>query len=114
MQHLSSICCCWVQTGYSVVSACVVTLRWKDKTASQVSSSTWREGVICLVVVACCGFGAGLFYRVGWPWVSIVAAVFALLAAIALHFRHVSTIIFLALALIIGTKNKFSLFLIFS
>ncbi|KAG7025340.1 Cationic amino acid transporter 9, chloroplastic, partial [Cucurbita argyrosperma subsp. argyrosperma] len=89
IHSLSRILSVGTLTGYSVVSACVVTLRWKDRTASQVSSSTWREGVICLVVVACCGFGAGLFYRVGWPWVSIVAAVFALLAAIALHFRHV-------------------------
>ncbi|XP_022958906.1 cationic amino acid transporter 9, chloroplastic-like [Cucurbita moschata] len=76
-------------TGYSVVAAGVVTLRWEDKTASPASSSTWREGVICIMVVACSGFGAGLFYRFGSLWVSMVAAVFALLASIALHLRHV-------------------------
>ena len=81
-----------VQTGYSVVAAGVVTLRWKDKTASPASSSTWREGLICIMVVACSGFGAGLFYRFGSLWVSMVAAVFALLASIALHLRHVSLV----------------------
>lgn len=72
------------------------------------SASTWREGVICLIAVACCGFGAGFFYRFGLPLVSIVAAVIALLAAMALHFRHVSLVILLVLALVIGTKKKFS------
>ncbi|XP_024032825.1 cationic amino acid transporter 9, chloroplastic isoform X2 [Morus notabilis] len=32
-------------TGYSVVAACVLSLRWKDKTSSQISSSSWREGI---------------------------------------------------------------------
>ncbi|XVF33599.1 hypothetical protein REPUB_Repub17cG0182000 [Reevesia pubescens] len=33
-------------TGYSVVAACVVTLRWKNRTGNQVSSmSTWCEGL---------------------------------------------------------------------
>ena len=83
------------QTGYSVVAACVVTLRWNDKTASQVSTrwtSTWQEGVICLLIIAGCGFSAGLFYRVGASFVFLlVAAVIAVLASIALYSRHVST-----------------------
>lgn len=83
-----------MQTGYSVVSACVVTLRWKDKAPSQVSSrwtSAWQEGVICLIIVACCGFGAGLFYRYGASIVFlVVAVVIAVLAAAALYLRQVS------------------------
>ncbi|GAV82450.1 AA_permease_2 domain-containing protein/AA_permease_C domain-containing protein [Cephalotus follicularis] len=79
-------------TGYSVVSACVIALRWKDKTASQVSLrwiSTWQEGVICLLIVACCGFSAGIIYRVGASNVFLlVAVVIALLAFAALFFHH--------------------------
>lgn len=82
------------QTGYSVVAACVVTLRRKDKSITQVSTgwiSNRGEGVICLVTIACCGFATGVFYRFGVSFVFIiVAAVLAILAAFALHFRHVS------------------------
>ncbi|KAF8380562.1 hypothetical protein HHK36_028050 [Tetracentron sinense] len=80
-------------TGYSVVSACVVTLRWKDKSASQVSTrwtSSWQEGVICLVTVACCGFGAGLCYRYNASFIFLVAAILiAVLAVLGLCFRQV-------------------------
>ncbi|RVW32289.1 Cationic amino acid transporter 9, chloroplastic [Vitis vinifera] len=80
-------------TGYSVVAACVVTLRWNDKTASQVSTrwtSTWQEGVIYLIIIAGCGFSAGLFYRVGASFFCLlVAAVIAVLASIALYSRQV-------------------------
>ncbi|KAL6323047.1 hypothetical protein AAG906_024617 [Vitis piasezkii] len=80
-------------TGYSVVAACVVTLRWNDKTASQVSTrwtSTWQEGVIYLLIIAGCGFSAGLFYRVGASFFCLlVAAVIAVLASIALYSRQV-------------------------
>ena len=79
------------QTGYSVVSACVITLRWNDKTASQVLSSSWLEGVICLITVACCGFGAGLFYRVSASFIFlIVAVIVASIASLALIFHQVS------------------------
>ncbi|KAA0039776.1 cationic amino acid transporter 9 [Cucumis melo var. makuwa] len=88
IHSLSHILSVGTLTGYSVVSACVITLRWKDKTTRQVSSSTWREGVICLILVAFSGFGAGVFYRYGSLWVSVVAAILALLASIALHLRH--------------------------
>ncbi|PON70209.1 Amino acid/polyamine transporter [Trema orientale] len=77
-------------TGYSVVAACVLSLRWKDKTASQVSSATWREGVICIFMVALGGFGAGLSYRISASFISLlVALVVAVLALIALLFRQV-------------------------
>ncbi|EEF50271.1 cationic amino acid transporter, putative [Ricinus communis] len=82
-------------TGYSVVSACVVTLRWKDKAVSHVSSrwtSAWQEGVICLIIVACCGFSSGLMYRYGASFIFLAVAVFiAVLAATALYFRQVYT-----------------------
>ena len=79
------------QTGYSVVSACVITLRWKDKTVSQELSSSWLEGVICLITVACCGFGAGLFYRVSASFILLtLAVVVASIASLALNFRQVS------------------------
>ncbi|PIA50338.1 hypothetical protein AQUCO_01300822v1 [Aquilegia coerulea] len=82
-------------TGYSVVSACVVMLRLKDKGTSQVSSrwlSNWQEGVICLVIVACAGFVAGLSYRLSISFILLlVAVVIAILAAVALHYRQVYT-----------------------
>ncbi|KAM7459745.1 hypothetical protein LguiA_036273 [Lonicera macranthoides] len=80
-------------TGYSVVSACVVTLRWKDKTSSQVSSrwiSSRGEGVLCLVIVSCCGFASGALYRFSASFIFlIVAVVIGILATAALHFRQV-------------------------
>lgn len=83
-----------LQTGYSVVSACVITLRWKDKTTTPASGSrfsTWHEGVICLVGVACCGFLAGLCYRYNASFIFLVIAVLiAVVAAGALHYRQVS------------------------
>ncbi|OVA14392.1 Amino acid/polyamine transporter I [Macleaya cordata] len=82
-------------TGYSVVSACVVTLRWKDKAASQVSTmriSNWHEGVICLVVIASCGFIAGLCYRFNAAFAFVLVAVLvAVLSAVVLHYRQVYT-----------------------
>ncbi|XP_065859176.1 cationic amino acid transporter 9, chloroplastic-like [Euphorbia lathyris] len=79
-------------TGYSVVSACVVTLRWKDKTSIQASSrwtSAFAEGVICILIVAFCGFGAGLFYRFGASFVFlIISVVIAVLATAALYMRQ--------------------------
>ncbi|KAL3634013.1 hypothetical protein CASFOL_021067 [Castilleja foliolosa] len=50
--------------GYSVVSACVVTMRWKAKTSSQVSTrwiSNRTEGILYLLAIACCGFAAGVY-----------------------------------------------------
>ncbi|XP_026424904.1 cationic amino acid transporter 9, chloroplastic-like [Papaver somniferum] len=82
-------------TGYSVVSACVVTLRWKEKAASQFSTkwiSSRQEGIICLVVVALSGFTAGLCYRFNASFIfMIVAAVVAVISGGALHFRQVYT-----------------------
>ncbi|CAN1272209.1 Cationic amino acid transporter 9, chloroplastic [Linum perenne] len=68
----------YVQTGYSVVSACVVTLRWNDKHEGQVSSrwaTGWHEGVICLVIVACCGFVTGVSYRYDASFIFMIIAV---------------------------------------
>ncbi|RZC86686.1 hypothetical protein C5167_030036 [Papaver somniferum] len=82
-------------TGYSVVSACVVTLRWKEKASSQFSTkwiSSRQEGIICLGVVALSGFTAGLCYRFNASFIfMIVAAVVAVISACALHFRQVYT-----------------------
>ncbi|XP_022759485.1 cationic amino acid transporter 9, chloroplastic-like [Durio zibethinus] len=79
-------------TGYSVVAACVVTLRWKKKTGNQVSSkymSAWCEGVICIVIVACCGFVTGILYRFGASFIfMIVVAVIAIIACAALFYRQ--------------------------
>ncbi|MBA0584114.1 hypothetical protein Gorai_014942 [Gossypium raimondii] len=79
-------------TGYSVVAACVVTLRWKNNTGNRVSSkciSTWCEGVLCIFLVACCGFAAGVLYRFGTHFiVMIVAVVIAIMACAALCFRQ--------------------------
>lgn len=79
-------------TGYSVVAACVVTLRWKNRTGSQVSSkciSSWCEGVICIFIVACCGFATGVLYRFGASFIfMIVAVVIAIIACAALCCRQ--------------------------
>ncbi|XVE74093.1 hypothetical protein DITRI_Ditri11bG0171600 [Diplodiscus trichospermus] len=79
-------------TGYSVVAACVVTLRWKNRTGNQVCSkytSTWCEGVICLVIVACCGFATGVLYRFSASFIfMIVAVVIAIIACAALFCRQ--------------------------
>ncbi|KAH9733371.1 Cationic amino acid transporter 9 [Citrus sinensis] len=72
--------------------ACVIALRWKDRTSRNDSSrltSAWRQGVICLIIIACCGFGAGLFYRINASYILlIVAVVIAVLASAMLCLRH--------------------------
>lgn len=92
---LSHILSVGTLTGYSVVSACVITLRWKDKNASSFSTrwiSKRGEGIICLVTIACCGFASGCFFRFGASFIFvIVAAVIAIFAALALHFWQVYT-----------------------
>lgn len=86
------------QTGYSVVSACVIVLRWKDKTANQANSrwlSSRQEGVVLLVLVALSGFIAGLFYRVDAPLILPLAAVLvAVVSILALHHRQVRTLLY--------------------
>lgn len=87
---LSHILSVGTLTGYSVVSACVITLRWRGKTCSQVSSSAWREGVICLIALAICGFGAGVSYRYDVSLIFlIILLVIAITASAALSFRQV-------------------------
>ncbi|KAL0379742.1 UNVERIFIED_CONTAM: Cationic amino acid transporter 9, chloroplastic [Sesamum angustifolium] len=83
------------QTGYSVVSACVVRLRWKDEASSQASTkliSSRAEGITYLLAIACCGFTAGVLFRFGASFIFlIVAAVIGILSAAALYVRHVHT-----------------------
>ncbi|KAK6918645.1 Cationic amino acid transporter, C-terminal [Dillenia turbinata] len=62
--------------GYSVVAASVVTLRWKDKTATGVpikGISSWMEGVISLILLALCGFAAGLIFRLNASYFYVFA-----------------------------------------
>lgn len=81
----------FLQTGYSVVAASVVALRLKDKASSQVSSTSWKEGVTCLFIVACSGFGAGVFYRFNTSFTfMVIAVIVAILASCSLCFRQVS------------------------
>lgn len=77
-------------TGYSVVAACVVVLRWKDKKANQLSCiSTWQEGVICLTIVPCCGFATGLLFRFGVPlYFLVIPVAAAILASTVLYCRQ--------------------------
>ncbi|BAT83422.1 cationic amino acid transporter 9, chloroplastic isoform X2 [Vigna umbellata] len=87
---LSHILSVGTLTGYSVVSACVIVLRWKDKKGSQVSSSAEREGVICLIVVALFGFATGLLYRYDASFIFLILTiVIAAGASAALVFRQV-------------------------
>ncbi|XP_020085392.1 cationic amino acid transporter 9, chloroplastic [Ananas comosus] len=92
VHELSHILSVGTLTGYSVVSACVITLRWKDKATNRTPLrciSSWLEGVISLIIVACGGFAAGLCYRFGASYIYLlVAVVIAILAAAALHFRQ--------------------------
>ncbi|KAJ4956073.1 hypothetical protein NE237_012856 [Protea cynaroides] len=93
VQLLSHILSVGSLTAYSVVSACVVTLRWEETVVSEVSTrwiSTWLEGVLCLLTIACCGFGAGLCFRFGASFVMLlVTVVIAVIAVVALHYRQV-------------------------
>ncbi|KAG9452197.1 hypothetical protein H6P81_005101 [Aristolochia fimbriata] len=92
VHELSHILSVGSLTGYSVVSASVIVLRWKDGASSQVSKrwiSKWHEGVMCLIGIALCGFVCGLCYRYSASFVfSIVALLLAVTAVIALHFRQ--------------------------
>ncbi|GAB4844293.1 Cationic amino acid transporter 9, chloroplastic [Ancistrocladus abbreviatus] len=89
---LSHILSVGTLTGYSVVAACVVALRFEDKPVNQASgcwSSRWVEGVFCLVIVACCGFAAGGIYRFGASYFFlIIPSLIAIIACAALYFRH--------------------------
>ncbi|XP_068634493.1 cationic amino acid transporter 9, chloroplastic isoform X2 [Aristolochia californica] len=91
VHELSHILSVGSLTGYSVVSASVIVLRWKDRAVDRVSGSwisMWHEGVTCLIGISLCGFACGLCYRYGAPFVfSVVALLLAVLAIIALHFR---------------------------
>ncbi|CAA0813258.1 Cationic amino acid transporter 9- chloroplastic [Striga hermonthica] len=90
---LSHILSVGTLTGYSVVSACVVSLRWKDKTPSRAYSgsiSKRAEGIICLLAVAFCGFAAGVLFRYDASFVYLLlAAAIAIFSAAALHLRQV-------------------------
>ncbi|KAK9757777.1 hypothetical protein RND81_01G185100 [Saponaria officinalis] len=81
-----------LNTGYSVVAACVLSLRFKEQSASQNSGrwlSKWAEGVIWLVVLACCGFTAGALYRFNASYFFlIIPVVVALVALGALYLRQ--------------------------
>ncbi|KAI3693220.1 hypothetical protein L6452_33051 [Arctium lappa] len=84
--------------GYSVVAACVITLRWKDNVGNQVSATLMShrlEGIICIIVIACCGFAAGILFRYVVSALAylflIVPMAIAILAAVALRFRQVHT-----------------------
>ncbi|XP_047081819.1 cationic amino acid transporter 9, chloroplastic-like [Lolium rigidum] len=93
VQALSHILSVGTLTGYSVVSACVITLRWSDKATnsrSLGSISIWQEGVLCLVTVALCGFVAGISYRFSYAIAFIIVAfLIAIVASFALQFRQV-------------------------
>ncbi|GER27389.1 cationic amino acid transporter [Striga asiatica] len=90
---LSHILSVGTLTGYSVVSACVVSLRWKDKTpirASIGSISKRAEGIICLLAIAFCGFAAGVLFRYDASFVYLLlAAAIAIFSAAALYLRQV-------------------------
>ncbi|PKA50300.1 Cationic amino acid transporter 9, chloroplastic [Apostasia shenzhenica] len=93
VHELSHILSVGSLTGYSVVSACVITLRWKDMAPGQVFPmhlSSRHEGVICLLAVGFCGFAAGIFYRYDVSFILLLIAVLmAILAGAALHFRQI-------------------------
>lgn len=92
---LSHILSVGTLTGYSVVAACVLSLRFKEKSANQTSGrwfSRWTEGVLCLVALAGCGFAAGAMYRFGASYFFLIIPVFiAVVALAALYLRQAYT-----------------------
>lgn len=85
-----------------MVAACVITLRWKDNVGSQVLTtfmSHRMEGIICITVIAACGFAAGILFRyvvssLAYIFLIIPVAI-AMLAVSALQFRQVREIDYL-------------------
>lgn len=79
------------------MAACVLSLRFEENSPNDALArwcSKWAEGVIWLVVLACCGFGAGVLYRFGASYVFlIIPLVFALVALVALYIRQVRILI---------------------
>ncbi|KAI3756806.1 hypothetical protein L1987_56629 [Smallanthus sonchifolius] len=82
-------------TGYSVVAACVITFRWKNDDGSQISTTSMShrlEGIICITVIACCGFTAGFLFRYSvspFAYIFLIVPVtFAILVTAALRFRQ--------------------------
>lgn len=79
------------------MAACVITLRWNDNIGSQVSvtlMSHRQEGIICILVIASCGFAAGILFRFvvsALAYICLVVPVtIAIVAAAALRFRQVN------------------------
>uniref|UniRef100_A0A7N1A453 Uncharacterized protein n=1 Tax=Kalanchoe fedtschenkoi TaxID=63787 RepID=A0A7N1A453_KALFE len=91
---LSHILSVGTLTGYSVVAACVVAIRWKDKSGTDLyarGTAAWREGTCCLLIIALCGFGAGVCYRYNGSFIIVlVAGVVAIFTLSALYWRQVS------------------------
>uniref|UniRef100_A0A7N0UIB7 Cationic amino acid transporter C-terminal domain-containing protein n=1 Tax=Kalanchoe fedtschenkoi TaxID=63787 RepID=A0A7N0UIB7_KALFE len=90
---LSHILSVGTLTGYSVVAACVVAIRWKNKSRADASArgtAAWMEGTCCLVTIALCGFGAGVCYRYNGSFIIlVVAGILAVSALSALYWRQV-------------------------
>ncbi|KAL8142252.1 hypothetical protein V2J09_015284 [Rumex salicifolius] len=92
VRMLSRILSVGTLTGYSVVAACLVSLRFDEKYGNKVSGkwSRWSEGVVCLVVISCCGFAAGAIYRFHASYYfMVIPLVIAIFGASLLYFRQV-------------------------
>ncbi|GAB2217099.1 hypothetical protein Droror1_Dr00000260 [Drosera rotundifolia] len=89
---LSHILSVGTLTGYSVVAACVVALRFVEKTGNQAPfrwSSRGVQGVLCLVSVALCGFATGVIYRFSTQYYFLAIPIaIAIAASAALYFCH--------------------------
>ncbi|XP_031502797.1 cationic amino acid transporter 9, chloroplastic [Nymphaea colorata] len=92
VHELSHILSVGTLTGYSVVSACVITLRWKPRSSGHLSIggfSARHEGIISLLGVACGGFLAGLCYRFSAGIVFLLIAILmSVVFAAALQYRQ--------------------------
>ncbi|KAL8144438.1 hypothetical protein V2J09_017470 [Rumex salicifolius] len=88
---LSHILSVGTLTGYSVVAACLVTLRFVDKPHLEFTKwSRWTEGVVCLAIIACCGFMAGAIYRFEFSYfITVIPVAIAMAASAALYLRQV-------------------------
>lgn len=94
VRMLSKILSVGTLTGYSVVAACLLSLRFEEKIGYQVSRrwSRWSEGVVCLLVIGFCGFAAGAIYRfhvhISYYFL-VIPVVIALCGVAMLYFRQV-------------------------
>ncbi|KAI3765622.1 hypothetical protein L2E82_15661 [Cichorium intybus] len=94
---LSRILSVGTLTSYSIGAACVITVRWNDNddydVDTRVSTISRMKGITCIIVIASCGFAAGILFRYSGSTLAymflILPSVIAVLAVADLQFGQV-------------------------